>query len=40
MVCLLVGADKIGKKEEHLEKNGLKTIIHWDGRTRKLPPMP
>lgn len=41
MQCLIVGADKIGAKKDFLaRKFGVTKILHWDGRQKKLPPLP
>jgi hypothetical protein len=41
MRCLIVGADRVGKKKEYLyKKYGVSEVLHWNGRGKKLLPMP
>ncbi|OPX89474.1 MAG: hypothetical protein A4E53_01551 [Pelotomaculum sp. PtaB.Bin104] len=41
MRCLVVGADSIGTKGTYLEKKfGVKEVLHWDGRNKKMPFLP
>ncbi|MCL6559185.1 MAG: DUF2325 domain-containing protein [Firmicutes bacterium] len=41
MRCLVVGADNLGAKASYLrEKFGVKEVLHWDGRNRKMPKFP
>jgi len=41
MRCLVVGADNLGTKAGYLrEKFGVKEVLHWDGRSRKMPVLP
>ena len=36
--CLIVGADAIGQKKNYISnKFGVEQVIHWDGRSRKIP---
>lgn len=36
--CLIVGADAIGRKKNYLSnKYGMEKVLHWDGRSRKIP---
>jgi len=36
--CLIVGTDRLGAAERVLgEKLGVKGVVHWDGRRKKLP---
>lgn len=38
--CLLIGADSVGGKKSYLkEKLGVKEVLHWDGRGKKMPPL-
>ena len=42
MVILVVGADKLGNIPNHLQEQGAKKIVHWNGRAksfqnRKIP---
>lgn len=38
MRCLIVGTDRLGAAERVLsEKLGVKGVVHWDGRRKKLP---
>lgn len=38
MTCLIVGADKLGTKTKHLKEMGFREVVHWSGRTLRLPP--